>query len=104
MNAERKKVFGVIPYLETEDGDRLTRESAERTVQVGMLVGLGVVAVLVSQLYPVIASSFGATIGYVFLGAMTISWLATSYLAYGKMLEKVVSIYKDKGEYYERQN
>lgn len=98
--SKEKRMFGLIRYRETEEGDRLTQKSVKDTVHVGMGIGFIFAIFIASQLFRLL-SQLGNTVGMlgvlVFLG----SWGITSYFAYDKVHEKVEEAYRKKGEFYE---
>lgn len=100
--SEQKRLFGLVRYRETEDGDRLTHQSVKDTVHVGMGVGVLFSLFIAYTLFTFMTDVLGQTVGLLAVVAFLGSWGITSYFSYPTILEKVEGIFRKQGEFYER--
>lgn len=99
--SEQKRLFGLVRYRETEEGDRLTEQSVKDTVHVGMGIGVLFSLFIAYTLFTFMTDVLGQTVGLLAVVVFLASWSITSYFSYPTILEKVESAFRTRGEFYE---
>lgn len=99
--SEQDRLFGVIRYQKTEDGDRLTHNSVKDTVHFGMAVGVLFSLFIAYTLFTFVTQTLGQTVGLIAVVMFLGSWTITSYFSYSGILEKVEDVFRKRGEFYE---